>query len=130
MESIILLSPCYGPNTPFKIPDFATVCICQNGGAVVDMANSFITMKVELSLKITGSYNDNSGAKTGIPSLKTGNCSGVGTYRTLFIGWKNLEAVQQYDIYVSGTKIYPQNWVGEESLIFNAGMSESVRRRN
>jgi hypothetical protein len=115
----------YGANTPFKIPSFGRVCISTNGAAVVDMANSFITMKLHFRLKFGVAMDSKpggagAGAYTTIPEA-----------RVLFIGWKNsLEAVSRYDIYVDSSKIYSQTWVGEESFIFNAGMSESVRRRN
>jgi hypothetical protein len=107
----------YGANTPFKIPSFGRVCISTNGAAVVDMANSFITMKLRFTLKFHTAMA--SGANT-LPGA-----------RVFFIGWKNsLEAVSRYDIYVDSSKIYSQTWVGEESFIFNAGMSDSVRKRN
>jgi hypothetical protein len=107
----------YGANTPFKVPGFGRVCISSNGATVVDMANSFITMKLEFTLKF---------AKD-VP--KSGGC--LPDCRTLFVGWKNsLEALERYDIYVDSTKIYSQTWVGEESFIYNAGMSQSVRERN
>jgi hypothetical protein len=103
------------------------------------MANSFIEMEIEFTLRLTGTYTRETDPKTrtGIPTaygFGDGNVGTVSTfnkYRTLFIGWKNsIEALARYDIIVDGAKLYQQSWVGEESFIYNAGMSESVRRRN
>jgi hypothetical protein len=90
------------------------------------MANTFITMKLNFTLKL----NAEMPAVTAVAADKWRTPGGVAG-RTLFIGWKNsLEALERYVLYVDSTKIYDQTWVGEESFIFNAGMSESVRERN
>jgi hypothetical protein len=80
------------------------------------MSNSFIEMKLEYTLRLNEAWI----AATDFTGL-----------RTVFIGFKNsLEALGRYDIYVDSTKIYSQAWMGEESFIFHAGISENVRRRN
>jgi hypothetical protein len=51
--------------------------------------------------------------------------------RQIFVGFKNsLEALSRYDIYVNSNKIYSQSWVGPESFIYNAGISQNVREKN
>jgi hypothetical protein len=80
------------------------------------MRNSFIKMNLHYKLKVARI----------IPKIEAG-AEGL---RTIFVGFKNsLEAVSRYDIYVDSTKIYSQAWVGEESFIFNSGISQNVRER-
>jgi hypothetical protein len=113
-------SSCYGGNTPVAIPNFTRVCISTNGSTVVDMANSFITMELEYKIKLTATewMDGNS------PFFPAGS-------RTLFIGFKNsLEALSRYDIYVNNNKIYSQSWVGQESFIYNAGISQTLRDKS
>jgi hypothetical protein len=115
----------YGANTPFKVPGFGRVCISSNGATVVDMANTFITMKLNYTLRFEQTIEACPTKENPITEDTDVKC------RTLFVGFKNsLEALERYVIYVDSTKIYDQTWVGEESFIFNAGMSESVRQRN
>jgi hypothetical protein len=50
--------------------------------------------------------------------------------RWLFVGFKNsLEALSRYDIYVNASKVYSQAWVGPESFIYNAGLSQTIREK-
>jgi hypothetical protein len=50
--------------------------------------------------------------------------------RCLFVGFKNsLEALSRYDIFVNASKIYSQAWVGPESFIYNAGLSQTIREK-
>jgi hypothetical protein len=39
------------------------------------------------------------------------------------------EALSRYDIYVNASKIYSQSWVGPESFIYNAGLSQTIREK-
>jgi hypothetical protein len=51
-------------------------------------------------------------------------------HRYLFVGFKNsLEALSRYDLYVNASKIYSQSWVGPESFIYNAGLSQTIREK-
>jgi hypothetical protein len=112
------VSACYGGNTPVALPNFTRVCISTNGATVVDLANSYITLELEYTLQL----------KNTMPPLVTGKVSAGA--RVFFVGFKNsLEALSRYDIYVNNNKLYSQSWVGQESFIYNAGISETMRER-
>jgi hypothetical protein len=114
------VSSCYSGNTPVKVPGFCRVCISSNGANLVDLANSFITLKLKYQLKLTQALS-----AAGV--VANANIS----HRYLFVGFKNsLEALSRYDIYVNANKIYSQAWVGPESFIFNAGMCQTVREKS
>jgi hypothetical protein len=75
-----------------------------------------------LELKYTLRFN------TAFPIVDTEHCPEGA--RVLFVGFKNsLEALYRYDIYVNANKLYSQSWVGQESFIYNAGLSQTMREK-
>jgi hypothetical protein len=106
------ISSCYASNTPVTLPNFTRVCMSTNGSTVLDLANSFIEMELEYELTTT----------TNIAKAENA---------WFFVGFKNsIEALSRYDIYVNSSKIYSQSWVGQESFIYNAGISQQVREKS
>jgi hypothetical protein len=112
------VSSCYGGNTPVRIPNFTRVCISTNGSTIVDLANSFIEMHLKYKFHLNR------------PMPEINSQTPLGS-RVLFVGFKNsLEALSRYDIYVNSNKIYSQSWVGQESFVYNAGVSQTLRESN
>jgi hypothetical protein len=110
-------SSCYAGNTPVRIPGFCRVCFSTNGGAIVDLANSFITMNLHYKFRLSKPFTEDAAAANTYP-------------RKLFVGFKNsLEALSRYDIYVNSNKVYTQTWTGPESFIYNAGLCQTIRER-
>jgi hypothetical protein len=77
-------------------------------------------MDIEYTLKLSHDL----AADGGYPSATDAS------HRWIFVGFKNsLEALSRYDIYVNASKIYSQAWVGPESFIYNAGLSQTIREK-
>jgi hypothetical protein len=113
-------SSCYAGNTPVRVPGFCRVCFSSNGANIVDVANSFVTMKIDYTFRLDKDLKPVSALTD-----STAEC------RRLFVGFKNsLEALSRYDIYVNSNKIYSQAWVGPESFIYNAGLCQTVAERS
>jgi hypothetical protein len=110
-------SSCYAGNTPVRVPGFARVCFSTNGAAIVDLANTFITLNLHYKFKLSERF--------------TGNTTAAQTFpRKLFVGFKNsLEALSRYDIYVNANRIYTQTWTGPESFIYNAGLCQTIMEK-
>jgi hypothetical protein len=112
------VSSCYGGNTPVALPNFTRVCFSTDGAHVTDLSNSYINMDLEYTISLNKALGPLNGAVVN------------GKARTLFVGFKNsLEALYRYDIYVNSNKLYSQSWVGQESFIYNAGISQTMRER-
>jgi hypothetical protein len=110
-------SSCYAGNTPVRVPGFARVCISTNGAAMVDVANSFITMNLKYTFRLSKPFTEAADEANTYP-------------RKLFVGFKNsIEALQRYDIFVNSNQIYSQTWTGPESFIYNSGLCQTIKER-
>jgi hypothetical protein len=92
------ISSCYSGNTPVKVPGFCRVCISSNGPNLVDLANSFITMELDYTMKLNTALT----APTDAASTPIDKSNVKSRY--LFVGFKNsLEALSEYDLYVNAS---------------------------
>lgn len=107
----IATSPAYNSTSPVKTPNFTTFGISSAGPIVVDLENSFITAKCQVTLS------------TNLAKTLT---SAVDNY--LFVGWKSsFEAIRQYDILVNSSPIYTQSFAGTESFVQDQILTELVK---
>ena len=143
IESVLLKNECisgrydlttaasYASNTPVESPGFTKVCISTNGSVVADLENSYIEADLEFTLRYTGTGINGNSAVIRDPDTATNPLADSTPLTKYFIGFKqSLDALERYDIYCNSNLIYSQPFVGQESTVLLAGITDTIRNNS
>jgi hypothetical protein len=109
------------PSCPVSEGSFTTVTISPTSDNMCDLANSYITAILDLSVSLN--------AALGSVSADITNAANGGHNRAIWVGYKDsMDAIESYQIMANGSVIYTQNNAIEESYITACAATEEVKK--
>ena len=117
----IATNSCEQSPVPFSLGSWCSVPLSSQGSNMVDLYNSFLTVKLDL-----GAFSNVSALNTDLPAAaKTAGFN----YPGIWVGFKDsAQIVCQYQLIANGQAFYTQSFAVEEAYITSLATTEQVRK--